>query len=94
MKKLLIVLLSLLLIWLCMFSIDILRVFIAHDTPVFAWIQSDQSFDDGGSGPYKGLGYSFDIMGYFIEYSGSERVYAAKLYVFGNHLWTYTKDPN
>ena len=51
-----------------------------------------QSFDDGGSGRYRGLGYSFAIEGNFMpddEYPGVTR-YSARL--FGIHLKSGIRD--
>lgn len=63
-KGLLIFLSSLLLIWMFIIVFDFIRVNKKTKRPLFVIEKITQ--DDGGSGLYKGLGYSVDIEGNFM----------------------------
>lgn len=62
-NKYCIIIFALLFLWLTAGTIDLVRVR-AFEKPVFC-IGTDVA-DDGGSGHYAGLGYSFDIKGNFM----------------------------
>jgi len=49
-------------IWLAMGAVDYFRVS-NFERPAFCLLDVENSYEDGGSGTYKGLGYSFDITG-------------------------------
>ena len=90
MKKLLaIILSSVVLLWAAVGIIDYFTVH-SFEKPVFC-IPTDTA-DDGGSGHYAGLGYSFDIDGNFLpedEYPGvTEYTY----YLFGKEISTGIRD--
>ena len=62
-----------LIVWLGMFGTDFSRV-MDFEKPVFCVLTG--AYDDGGSGMYRGLGYSFAIEGNFMpddEYPGVTR---------------------
>ncbi|MCD8088095.1 MAG: hypothetical protein LUE22_05870 [Oscillospiraceae bacterium] len=62
-KKTGIVIAALLLLWLMVGVVDFMRVK-SFEKPLFCIVRD--SADDGGSGHYVGLGYSFDIEGNFM----------------------------
>ena len=82
-------LLAILVLWLAVFAADYYRV-TRFEKPVFCVLTN--SFDDGGSGNYRGLGYSFAVEGNFMpedEFPGVTR-YHIKL--FGIHLKSGIRD--
>ena len=88
-KKVLIPLLIAVLLWLAAGTVDILRV-AAFEKPVFS--APCVTADDGGSGHYQGMGYSFDIEGNFLpedEFPGGT---AYSLRIFGEAVSTGTRD--
>ena len=88
-RKRLVVISIVLAAWLTLAVTDFYRV-TRFEKPVFCILT--QSFDDGGSGRYRGLGYSFAIEGNFMpddEYPGVTR-YSARL--FGIHLKSGIRD--
>ncbi len=83
------ILLVILALWLAVFVTDFYRV-TRFEKPVFCVLTD--AYKDGGSGNYRGLGYSFSIEGNFMpedEYPGVTR-YHAKL--FGIHLKSGIRD--
>jgi len=83
------VLFIILVLWLALFLTDFYRV-TRFEKPVFCVLTG--AYDDGGSGKYCGLGYSFAIEGNFMpndEYPGVTR-YHAKL--FWMHLKSGIRD--
>lgn len=82
-------LLLVLILWIALFCTDYYRV-TRFEKPVFCVLT--QGYDDGGSGCYRGLGYSFAIEGNFMpedEYPGVTH-YHVKL--FGIHLKSGIRD--
>lgn len=94
-KGLLITILILLIVWVAFFVTDAYRVFSRHEKPVFCLAAA--TADDGGSGTYEGLGYSFKLGGNFLL--PAPYVSEAELYVFGRLVHTmsgpmpYSADP-
>ena len=89
MKKWLVGLAVLLVLWLGIGIFDYARVK-DFEKPVFCLLT--QAADDGGSGCYRGLGYRFEIKGKFMpedEYPGVTK-YA--YYIFGQHIYTGIRD--
>ena len=77
------------LLWLAAGAIDFWRV--THfDRPVFCMLAN--SADDGGSGEYIGLGYSFDIEGNFMPEDELPGVTTYQYYLFGNHVKSGVRD--
>jgi len=60
------VLLVIMILWICIISIDMLAVFALHNRPLFMVLTSSTAHDDG-SGIYNGLGYTFEIEGHFND---------------------------
>ena len=48
--------------------------------------------DDGGSGKYTGIGYSFDIEGNFMPEDELKGVTKYDFYIFGKHIETGIRD--
>ena len=68
------------LLWLAAGAIDFWRV--THfDRPMFCMLANGA--DDGGSGEYIGLGYSFDIEGNFMPEDETPGVTAYRVKLFG-----------
>ena len=88
-KKALIPLLIVVLLWLAVGTVDILRV-AAFEKPVFS--VPCVTADDGGSGQYQGLGYSFDIEGNFMPEDKCPGVTAYALRIFGAPISAGTRD--
>ena len=84
-KKVLTIIAVFFVLWLTMGAVDYVRV--SHfERPVFALLDAESCYEDGGSGPYRGLGYFFDILGNFMpeeEYPGvtqyTYRLFGAEL---------------
>jgi len=88
-KRILSVILIVLILWVVLFGTDFYRV-TRFEKPVFC-VLTDAD-DDGGSGRYRGLGYSFSIEGNFMpeeEYPGVTRYHAKWL---GIHLKSGIRD--
>lgn len=77
------------LLWLAAGAADYCRVS-AFEKPLFC-IPTD-TFDDGGSGRYQGLGYSFDIRGSFLPEDELPGVTEYTYYLFGNSIRSETRD--
>ena len=77
--------------WIAVGVIDYAMVS-GFERPVFCVLDAEKSCQDGGSGTYVGLGYSFDIRGNFMpedEYPGVTRyVY----YIFGSEAASGIRD--
>jgi len=65
-KKIRKVFLIVMIIWICIISIDFGTVFALHNKPLFMILDSSKAYDDG-SGSYNGLGYTFEINGHFND---------------------------
>jgi hypothetical protein len=75
-------LLIVLIIWICIVSIDFVTVFALHNRPLFTILDSSTAHDDG-SGSYSGLGYTFEIEGHFNDCDCIlQGVVNAKAYIF------------
>ena len=79
-KKVLIPLLIAVLLWLAAGTVDVLHVAV-FEKPVFS--APCETADDGGSGHYQGLGYSFDIEGNFMPEDEFPGVTEYTLHIFG-----------
>lgn len=76
-------------LWLAMGITDFSRV-LDFETPVFCRLVNGA--DDGGSGTYMGLGYSFEIEGYFMpeeEFPGVTQYTAT---IFGREIKSGIRD--
>jgi hypothetical protein len=69
----------LLLLWLTIGIVDLLKVK-SFEKPLF--ILKTETADDGGSGMYYGLGYSFEIKGNFMPEDELPGVTQYKYYIF------------
>lgn len=79
-KKILIPLIIAIVVWLAMGLTDFNKVVRNFEQPIFCILTN--SADDGGSGKYIGLGYSFEIEGNFMpedEFPGVTK-YKAKIF--------------
>ena len=68
-------------LWLLIGIIDFVRVH-SFERPIFCILPTEYAADDGGSGTYVGLGYSFEIQGNFMpedELAGVTE-YTAKIF--------------
>ncbi len=85
------ILLTLILLWLVAGSVDYFRVH-SFEKPIFARLDISTAKKDGGSGTFKGLGYSFDIEGNFIPEDEFPGVTQYKYYLFGNLMQERFRD--
>lgn len=90
-KSIIIVIALVLVLWIAIGAIDYFRVS-SFEKPVFSFLDTESSLDDGGSGTYKGLGYSFDIMGNFMPEDEYPGVTSYTYYVFGAKVSAGTRD--
>ena len=84
MKKIKVILLSIAILWLLVVIVDFNRVTRDYEKPIFCIVT--ETADDGGSGQYIGLGYSFVIEGNFMpedEFPGVTGYEAKILGLFG-----------
>lgn len=88
-KKILIPVLTLLILWLAAGTVDIFRVS-SFEKPVFC--APCVTADDGGSGRYQGLGYSFDIEGNFMPEDEFPGVTEYTLRIFGAEVRSGLRD--
>lgn len=79
-KRILLTVLILMAFWLSAGTVDICRVS-SYEKPVFSF--PVVTADDGGSGRYQGLGYSFDIEGNFLPEDEFPGVTEYTLCIFG-----------
>lgn len=89
-KIIFVIILLLLVLWTAAVSIDYYRVCHLFKKPCFTI--STITADDGGSGKYVGLGYSFDIKGNFMPLDELKGVTNADFYLFGVHLKQVMRD--
>ncbi|MEG0912783.1 MAG: hypothetical protein RSD35_07775 [Oscillospiraceae bacterium] len=80
-RTILVTLCVLLFLWLALGSVDFFRVK-SFEKPVFTL--KTETADDGGSGRYYGLGYSFEIKGNFMPEDELPGVTHYKYYIFNN----------
>ena len=89
-KKCVFLLFCFLVLWLAAGMTDFLLVS-NFDRPLFC-LRDKDAYQDGGSGIYRGLGWSFDIKGHFLpddEYPG---VTEYTFYLFGNEVTSVIRD--
>lgn len=88
-KKLFIIFGIILAVWLVVGAIDFSRVH-EFEKPIFC--VATKTTDDGGSGHYVGLGYSFDIKGNFMPEDELKGVTEYSYYLFGIKVQSATRD--
>ena len=88
-KKVLITILAILVIWVIVGTVDYLRV-ASFERPVFSI--PTLTADDGGSGTYQGFGYSFEIKGNFMPDDELPGVTHYKYYLLGNFIKEELRD--
>lgn len=76
-------------IWIILGTVDYPRVK-NFKRPIFSIPLS--TADDGGSGTYQGLGYSFEIKGNFMPEDEFPEVTYYKYYLFGNFIQDRLRD--
>ncbi len=79
-KRIIIGILCAVILWLAFAVVDFARVH-SYQKPIFC-IGIDLA-DDGGSGKYVGLGYSFDIEGNFMPETDNQKVTSYRGYILG-----------
>ena len=79
-KKIALFLCILLILWIGAGTIDYSRVH-GFEKPIFCFLTN--GYDDGGSGTYIGLGYSFDIEGNFMPEDELQGVTKYNIKIFG-----------
>ncbi len=89
MKKLWIGIALVIVLWAALAVADYVRVH-SFEKPIFC-IAADTA-DDGGSGKYVGLGYSFDIEGNFMPEDEFPGVTQWTYYLFGIEIETQIRD--
>ena len=88
-RRVIAILFVVLVLWCAVVLTDFYRV-TRFEKPIFCVLTD--SCDDGGSGNYRGLGYSFAIEGNFMpedEFPGVTRFHAK---LFGIHLMSWIRD--
>lgn len=85
-KIILVIILAVILLWIVTGIIDYSRVIGFEKKPIFAI--PTVTADDGGSGTYQGLGYSFEIEGDFMSVDELPRVTYYEYYILGNLICT------
>lgn len=88
-KKTLIILIIIILLWIVIGIVDYSKLH-GFEKPVFCIPVSTS--DDGGSGHYVGLGYSFDIEGNFMPEDEFPGVTKWTYYLFGIEIQTSIRD--
>lgn len=83
-KKTILIIVSIICVWLLVGIVDFSLVHNYHK-PIFSLLIKPE-YQDGGSGHYVGLGYSFDIEGNFISESDDPKVTSYKGYIFGKEV--------
>lgn len=82
-KKIILIIVSILCVWLFIGIVDFSLVHNYHK-PLFCI--GVNLADDGGSGKYVGLGYSFKIEGNFVSESEDPKVTSYRGYLFGKEV--------
>ena len=88
-KKIIITIVSIVVLWLCVVIIDYSRVH-SFEKPIFC--VGAELADDGGSGRYIGLGYSFDIEGNFMPEDEFPGVTKWTFFLFGIEVQSQIRD--
>lgn len=78
-------------LWISIGLVDYFRVS-GFEKPVFCLLDVENSYDDGGSGKYIGLGYSFDIKGNFMPLDELPGVTQYTYRIFGLVVKTGIRD--
>lgn len=89
-KKIIIVVACILVLWVAIGIVDYSRVN-SFERPIFSFI-IEPGYEDGGSGTYVGLGYSFDIEGNFMPDTENPGVTKWTYYLFGIEIETQIRD--
>lgn len=87
-KRIVKILISIICIWFLLIFVDCLLPIKFNKKPIFS-IWSEQ-IKDGGSGTYKGIGYSISISGNFLPME-PQNIYYVKLKVLFIPIFTYYK---
>lgn len=91
MKRIIKTLIIVFALWITIGLVDYLRVS-SFERPLFSFLDVENSFEDGGSGTYKGLGYSFDIKGNFMPEDEYPGITSYTYYIFGTPIKTSIRD--
>lgn len=89
-KTISLIILVIFMLWAVLTFIDYHRVCHSFEKPYFA--VATITADDGGSGKYVGLGYSFEIKGNFMLDEELPGVTKADFYLFGIHFRHVIRD--
>ena len=88
--KFLTVTIGLLFIWIVLFGVDYWRVVKKFEKPFFSFKTETQ--DDGGSGFYYGLGYTYHIKGNFMPLDEFPGVTQYQLFLFDREISSGLQD--
>ena len=88
-KKIIIAVACILVLWIAVGIVDYGKVH-SFEKPIFC--VGTELADDGGSGKYVGLGYSFDIEGNFMPEDEFPGVTHYDFYIFGIHVESAIRD--
>lgn len=89
-KAVILLVLNLLIFWCVVLFVDYSRVCRYFEKPLFTI--SNITADDGGSGKYYGLGYSFNIEGNFMPEDEYPGVTQYDYYIFGKLMQSGTRN--
>ena len=89
-KRIIIAIVCAITLWAAVGIVDYGRV-LSFERPIFSFI-IEPEYDDGGSGKYVGLGYSFDIEGNFMPEDEFPGVTKWTYYLFGIEMQTQIRD--
>lgn len=88
-KKLFLIFLFLFLLWFAAAATDLLRLN-EFEKPIFA--RPAETFDDGGSGTYKGLGWKIELEGNFLPEDELPGVTKYEFYLFDDLIHAAIRD--
>ena len=88
-KRLFLCFLFLFLLWFAMAATDLLRLK-SFELPIFA--RAAETYDDGGSGTYRGLGWRIDLEGNFMPEAELPGVTKFEYYLFDNLILASIRD--
>lgn len=74
--------LVILILWGSLVTTDFYKSMYMYEKPMFAFLDKKTAADDGGSGKYRGLGYSIFIEGQFMP-EEDQRIVRGDFYFFG-----------
>lgn len=89
-KNIVIVTICAIAVWITVGIIDYSRLQ-SFERPIFSFI-IEPGYEDGGSGKYVGLGYSYDIKGNFMPEDEFPGVTKWTLYLFGVEVESQIRD--